>query len=174
MSFVAALAVYDLVEAFTQPGLVRLKWPNDVLLGGRKVSGILIESGSLPNGSDLWLAVGVGVNLTHTPEGLERPATSLSEHLGDAHPPAFESALQRLAEAFESWRMIWDRLGFEAIASAWTERAAGIGQTCVVRLDRETFDGVAEGLEPDGALRLRTAGGDVRRIHAGDVFFGEG
>lgn len=173
MSFVAALAVYDLVEGFTQPGSVRLKWPNDVLLADCKVSGILIESGTLPNGSDLWLAIGVGVNIAHAPMGLERPATSLAEHLGSSHVPTFEVALQRLAEAFETWSMTWDIQGFEAIASAWTERAAGIGQTCVVRLDRETFDGVAEGLEPDGALRLRTAGGELRRIHAGDVFFGE-
>ncbi len=155
-------------------GTVGLKWPNDVLLAGRKVSGILIESGTVKGEDGLWLAIGIGVNLAHAPDGLERPATSLAEHLGETRPPAFEDALQRLAEAFEGWRETWDNLGFGAIADAWTARAAGIGQTCVVRLDRETFDGVAEGLDPDGALRLRTAGGELRRIHAGDVFFGEG
>jgi len=174
MSFVAALAVHDLIEAYAPPGSVGLKWPNDVLLAGRKVSGILIESGALKGEGGLWLAIGIGVNLAHAPEGLERPATALVEHLVDTHPPVFEDALQRLAEAFELWREIWDAQGFEAIASAWTERATGIGLSCVVRLDQETFDGVAEGLDPDGALRLRTAGGELRRIHAGDVFFGEG
>lgn len=174
MSFVAALAVHDLVAAHAQPGTVRLKWPNDVLLGGRKVSGILIESGTLNGGGGLWLAIGIGVNLACAPEGLERPATSLAEHHSQGRAPAFEDALDRLAGAFEFWRGTWDAHGFEAIASTWTERAAGIGQPCVVRLDQETFDGVAEGLDPDGALRLRTAGGELRRIHAGDVFFGEG
>ena len=174
MSFVAALAVHDLVETHVPAGTVGLKWPNDVLLAGRKVSGILIESGTAKGEDGLWLAIGIGVNLAHAPDGLERPATSLAEHLGETRPPAFEDALQLLAEAFEGWRETWDNLGFGAIADAWTARAAGIGQTCVVRLDRETFDGVAEGLDPDGALRLRTAGGELRRIHAGDVFFGEG
>jgi len=174
VSFVAALAVHDLVAAYAPEGLTRLKWPNDVLLAGRKVSGILIESGPLPEGNGLWLAIGIGVNLAHAPHGLERPATALAEHLGDAPAPAFDDALQHLAKAFEVWRETWDAQGFEAIASAWTTRAAGMGEACVVRLDRETFDGVAEGLDPDGALRLRTADGELRRVHAGDVFFGEG
>ena len=175
MSFVAALAVHDLVDAYAPQHSVRLKWPNDVLLAGRKVSGILIESGTVKDGGGLWLAIGIGVNLGHAPEGLERPATCLAVHLTDKQPaPVFEDALQHLAGAFEGWRGVWDTQGFDAIATAWTARAAGIGQTCVVRLDRETFDGVAEGLDPDGALRLRTAGGELRRVHAGDVFFGEG
>jgi len=174
MSFVAALAVHDLIAAHAPAGTVGLKWPNDVLLAGRKVSGILIESGAVKSGGGLWLAIGIGVNLVHAPEGLERPATSLADHLGEGRLPSFEEAFDRLAEAFEAWRRIWEEQGFDAIAVAWTARAAGIGQACVVRLDRETFDGVAEGLDPDGALRLRTAGGELRRIHAGDVFFGEG
>jgi BirA family biotin operon repressor/biotin-[acetyl-CoA-carboxylase] ligase len=176
VAFVAALAVYDLIEAYAPLGSVRLKWPNDVLLAGRKVSGILIESGPLKEGGGLWLAIGIGVNLSHAPQGLERPATALAAHLGETHlvPPAFEDALQHLAKAFEVWRGTWDAQGFEAIASAWTARAVGMGETCVVRLDQETFGGVAEGLDPDGALRLRTADGALRRVHAGDVFFGEG
>jgi BirA family biotin operon repressor/biotin-[acetyl-CoA-carboxylase] ligase len=66
---------------------------------------------------------------------------------------------------------LWESSGFEAVARAWTARAQGLGKTCVARLGAETLEGVAEGLEGDGALRLRLASGELRRITAGDVFF---
>lgn len=176
VSFVAALAVHDLVSEFAEAGSAHLKWPNDVMLAGRKVSGILIESGVRSDDGGLWLAIGIGVNLAHAPDGLERPATALAGHLaqGRLGPPEFEAALESLSRYFGAWLNVWDQEGFEAISSAWAARASGIGQTCVVRLHQETFEGVAEGLDPDGALRLRTADGELRRVHAGDVFFGEG
>ena len=68
--------------------------------------------------------------------------------------------------------MLFRSLGFAPIAEAWTTRAHGLGETCTARLPTESVTGVAEGLDPDGALRLRTAAGQVRRITAGDVFFG--
>jgi BirA family biotin operon repressor/biotin-[acetyl-CoA-carboxylase] ligase len=170
IAFVAALAVADLASAFAPAGLVSLKWPNDTLLAGRKLSGILVESGARAEGG-LWLAVGVGVNLAHHPEGTERPATSLAAHIRRSPPTPLE-ALALLAEALERWRGIWDRLGFAPIAQAWTARAHGLGEACVARLPGETVQGVAEGLDPDGALRLRLADGRIRRITAGDVFFG--
>lgn len=79
-TFVAALAVADLLDVFVSPALVSIKWPNDVLLDGVKVSGILVESGAHANG-DLWLAVGIGVNLAHAPDDTERGATSIAERL---------------------------------------------------------------------------------------------
>ncbi len=169
ISFVAALAVHDLAAAYVPAALVTLKWPNDPLIAGRKTSGILVESGPHPAGG-LWLAVGVGVNLARPPENPERPATSFAEHMR-APPPKPLEALAVLAEAFERWRGIWERLGFPPIAEAWTARAHGLGEPCVARLPDEEVRGVAEGLDPDGALRLRTAAGVVRRITAGDVFF---
>jgi BirA family biotin operon repressor/biotin-[acetyl-CoA-carboxylase] ligase len=169
VSFVAALAVADLAGAYVSPTLVSLKWPNDPLIAGRKAAGILVESGAHPAGG-LWLAVGCGVNLATPPDNPERPATALSEHMR-APPPAPLEALAVLAEAFERWRTLWERLGFPPIAQAWTARAHGLGQPCTARLPDETITGVAEGLDGDGALRLRTAAGAVRRITAGDVFF---
>jgi BirA family biotin operon repressor/biotin-[acetyl-CoA-carboxylase] ligase len=83
-----------------------------------------------------------------------------------------DAALAILADAFSRRIEVWETYGFEPIADAWTARAHGLGQTCTVRLERETLEGVAEGLEADGALRLRLAEGGVRRITAGDVFFG--
>ena len=170
ISFVAALAVFDLAAAHVPAALISLKWPNDPLLGGLKTSGILVESGAHTAGG-LWLAVGIGVNLATPPVEADRPATAFSEHMR-APPPKPLEALNTLAAAFERWRGVWESVGFSAIASAWTERAHGLGQPCTARLANETIEGIAEGLDADGALRLRTAGGVVRRITAGDVFFG--
>jgi BirA family biotin operon repressor/biotin-[acetyl-CoA-carboxylase] ligase len=169
IAFVAALAVSDLIGAYLPSSLVSLKWPNDTLISGRKVSGVLVESGSL--GVDrIWLAVGMGVNLAQAPQNAERPATALSEHLRRP-PPAPLDALNQLAEAMEHWRSLWELSGFRPIAQAWSERAHGLGEPCVARLPTESVQGVAEGLDSDGALRLRLADGRIRRITAGDVFF---
>ena len=169
VSFVAALAVCDLVRGFVAPDLVRVKWPNDIMIGARKVSGILVESGRAPDGR-LWLAVGIGVNLAKPPEVTERPATAIAENMAGP-PPEPGQALKGLAAAFEDWMGVWNGVGFSAIARAWTERAYGLGEPCVARLPTETVAGVAEGLDEDGALRLRLPDGRERRINAGDVFF---
>jgi BirA family biotin operon repressor/biotin-[acetyl-CoA-carboxylase] ligase len=169
IAFVAALAVSDLIAAYISPALVSLKWPNDTLIGGRKVSGILVESGAL--GLDqIWLAVGMGVNLAHAPREVERPATALVEYLRRP-PPAPLEALETLAVSMERWRVLWETSGFGPIAEAWSGRAHGLGERCTARLPTESLEGIAEGLDPDGALRLRLDDGSVRRITAGDVFF---
>jgi len=169
VSFVAALAVCDLARDHLPAERVRLKWPNDVLAGGRKLAGILVESGRHASGA-LWLVVGVGVNLAGAPDIPERPATSLAAE--GAAPPSPDAALARLADAMAGWLGVWDSQGFSAIAEAWTARAYGLGQPCIARLNAESVEGLAEGLDVDGSLRLRLPGGAVRRITAGDVFFG--
>lgn len=171
-AFVAALAAADLCEAYVPAALVRIKWPNDVLIAGAKVAGILIESGTLADGR-LWLAVGCGVNLASAPVDTPYPATSLAAHLrgGVNDPPPPVEAMGAFAAAFGRWMAIWEEGGFEPIARAWTARAGGLGGTCVARLGAETVEGIAEGLDGDGALRLRLRTGEVRRITAGDVFF---
>ncbi len=171
VSFVAALAAAELAEACLGPGAARLKWPNDLLVHGRKAVGILVESGARADGQ-LWLAVGIGVNLAHAPQDVERPATAFADHMA-APPPKPLDALEVLAEAFERWRLRWERDGFAPIAEGWTERAMGLGERCVARLPNATLTGLAEGLDQDGALRLRLDDGSLARITAGDVFFGE-
>lgn len=171
LSFVAALAAADLALTCLGPGAARLKWPNDVMVYGRKAVGILIESGTRPDGA-LWLAVGIGINLAHAPTNVERPATSFAEHMA-TQPPAPLDALEVLATRFEHWRALWAANGFGPIAEGWTCHAQGMGETCVARLPNQTHKGIAEGLDLDGALRLRLDDGTVLRITAGDVFFGE-
>ncbi|HET9159285.1 MAG TPA: biotin--[acetyl-CoA-carboxylase] ligase, partial [Caulobacteraceae bacterium] len=169
ISFVAALAASDLVRAFVDPAKVRVKWPNDIMIGDEKCAGILVESGKAPDGR-LWLAVGVGVNLAHPPQISERPATTLARHMPPP-PPEPPRAIEGLAAAFEDWRHVWHANGFAAIGKAWINRAYRLGETCTARLPAETVTGIAEGLDGDGALRLRLADGSLRRITAGDVFF---
>lgn len=173
LTFVAALAVYDLVARYVPPCLVSIKWPNDVLLDGKKVSGILLESGSLGAGY-LWLAIGIGVNLKVEPLGTERPATCIADHLNadQANAPAFEDAAHALAETFDHWFNIWQVQGFATVLKAWIERSPGIFGPCIARLTNETIEGVADGVEADGALRLRVSDGTIRIVSAGDVFFG--
>jgi BirA family biotin operon repressor/biotin-[acetyl-CoA-carboxylase] ligase len=170
LSFVAALAAADLADTCLGSGAARLKWPNDVLVFGRKAVGILVESGARPDGR-LWLAVGIGVNLAHAPGGAERPATSFAEHMPGPPPKPLDAA-EVLAGRFETWRKLWATQGFAPIAQAWTARAHGLGERCEARLPSRTLTGIAEGMDPDGALRLRLDDGALERITAGDVFFG--
>lgn len=170
LSFAAALAVGDLASAHVDPDLVRLKWPNDVLVDGGKVCGILLESGAHADGG-LWLAVGIGVNLAHHPENAERPATDLSVHGAKVSP---EQAVETLAARFDHWRLKWAQAGFAPLREAWISRAMGLGEPCTVRLQDETLQGVFADLHEDGSLRLDLPGGARRFISAGDVFFPQG
>ena len=172
VSFVAAVALCETVNALAGAGASRLRWPNDLYVGGRKAAGILLESGPRPGGG-LWLAIGIGVNLAVSPpaDQVERPATALVDIPGFS-PPSPADFLVRLAGRFEAWRLVWSRDGFAPVAAAWTRLAEGLGGPCTARLPDRTLSGLAEALDADGALRLRVEGGGIVRITAGDVFFG--
>src|SRR5690606_24644623 len=141
LSFAAALAAADLAERFLGADIVSAKWPNDLLIGGRKAAGILVEPGARPDGRR-WRAVGIGLNRAAAPVAAERPSSTFAEHMAGA-PPSPQDALEVLATAFETWRSLWASRGFAAIAQGWTLRAHGLGQPCVARLPAETVEGVA-------------------------------
>jgi BirA family transcriptional regulator, biotin operon repressor / biotin---[acetyl-CoA-carboxylase] ligase len=169
LSFAAALSVYDVARASCQAADVALKWPNDVLIGGAKCSGILLESGGEQNGILPWLAVGIGINLAHAPEGTPYPATALNRH-GAAQTP--DAALTLLAAAWARWFEAWRRDGFAALRDAWLARAQGLGQPIVARLADNSLNGVFEGLDGGGGLQLRLADGTLKTISSGEIFFG--
>ena len=173
LAFVAGVAAAETIAAYVPPSLVALKWPNDVLVAGRKACGMLMESGPAPGGG-IWAAVGIGINLATYPEGVERPATALAEHLSHdlTRVPTPDEALAVLSKAFDEALALWLNEGFAPVRLAWLARAGGLGGPCTARLERETVTGVAEGLDADGALLLRLPDGKLRRITAGDVFFG--
>ena len=165
LSFAAALSVAD-VAAHVAPGAaITVKWPNDVLVEGRKVAGILLESGSDAKGS--WLAVGIGINLAAAPENTEFPAAALAEF---AQAPSPDETLALLAARFAHWYAGWMNGGFETLRTAWLARAGGLGFPIRARLTNETRHGVFEGIDASGALLLNEQG-RISAIAAGEVFF---
>lgn len=162
LGFAAALAVADLVTHFAPQAGVTVKWPNDVLADGRKLSGILLEAGSG------WLAIGIGINLAEHPVDTEFPATSLAA-LG-VPPPTPDMALTMLATRFAHWFSLWQSQGFAPLRTAWLERAGGLGLPIRARLPHGERHGAFEGIDATGALLLREASG-LQTITAGEVFF---
>ncbi len=165
LSFAAALAVSDVAAQVAPCTAITVKWPNDVLADGRKVAGILLETGSDAKGS--WLAVGIGINLAAAPEGTEFPAAALAEF---ASPPSPDEALALLAGAFAHWYAGWMNGGFETLRTAWLARAGGLGLPIRARLPNETRHGLFEGIDGSGALLLNEQG-RISAIAAGEVFF---
>lgn len=167
LSFLTAVALGEALESFAGPGLLSFKWPNDVLLRGRKVSGILLESESGPDNQLAWLSIGIGVNLAEHPTDSEFPATSFPAEGFAAPEPG--AALERLAASMAAWLTRWREGGFAPVREAWLARAARLGEPIRVRLANETLDGTFSALDDQGCLVLTGAGG-ARRISAGDVF----
>ncbi|CUX82203.1 MAG: bifunctional biotin operon repressor / biotin-[acetyl-CoA-carboxylase] ligase BirA [Roseibaca calidilacus] len=164
-SFVASLALQDaLVTATGRAESFALKWPNDVLLHGAKLAGILLET------SGPYLVIGIGVNLVDHPEpepGALRPVSLMGETGLRVTP---EELLDLLAPAFAHWQAQFTAYGFAPIRTAWLARAARLGERIVARTVTDTHDGTFEGIDADGALLLRAAHG-LRTIPAADVFF---
>ncbi|MGQ0742343.1 MAG: biotin--[acetyl-CoA-carboxylase] ligase [Alphaproteobacteria bacterium] len=168
LSFAAALAAGETVAAYVPDARTTLKWPNDVLLDGRKIAGVLLESQRRAQSGPVdWLVAGTGINLVHFPSDAEFPATALSAHV-DAPEP--EDALGRLAANWTKWYETWMSTGFAPVRDAWLARAEGLGGRIRARLATRELDGRFEGLADDGALLLRGANG-LSRISAGEVFF---
>lgn len=161
LALVAAVALAEAAEAFgAHP---RIKWPNDLLVDGAKLSGILLERAGEA------VVVGLGVNLAHHPEGIDRPATSLAATIGHAPEPG--EFLTVLADGFARWLYRWRAEGLGPVRARWLEKAHPIGAALTARLpDGSSLDGLFDGLDAMGALRLRLADGDVHVIHAADVF----
>jgi BirA family biotin operon repressor/biotin-[acetyl-CoA-carboxylase] ligase len=162
LSLVAGLAVHEAVLArMAAPHHLQLKWPNDLLLGGAKVAGILMER------SGNSAVVGIGVNLAAAPAMPDRAASSLRT-IGPA--PERDSFARDLAGTFERELARWRQFGLEPIIARWLAAAHPVGSPLSVHgPDGARLAGAFDGLAPDGALRLRLADGSLRVIHAGDV-----
>ena len=171
LSFVAALAVLDLVDG-SLPGRARCKWPNDVLVDGGKVAGVLLESALGPGGRVDWVVLGIGVNLASHPriDGAI-PSTSLAEADGPTLAP--DDALPLVLAALARRRREWETQGFAAVRSTWLARAHGLGGSVTVANGERRVTGVFEGLDEEGALVLAQPGGELLSIAAGDVLFGD-
>jgi len=168
LCFVVALAVRDAVSAVS-PALsakLKLKWPNDLLLDGAKLAGILIEAESV--GGKTIAAAGVGVNCAHSPDDLADRATSLAVYDAAIMPAALMAELSRTMLARLTQ---WDcGARFAAIRSEWLSHAAGIGGDIHVRLAERELTGTFETLDAMGRLMLRLPGGALEAVTAGEVF----
>ena len=165
LSFVAALATHDAIAACAPALAARLgfKWPNDVLLAGAKLAGILIEAeGTRP----LLVAVGIGVNCRHHPAATDFPATDLA---AAGAPVTVEDLFAALSIAMVRRLREWDT-GFAPIRAAWLARAGGLGGEFTARLGTRDLTGRFETLDEAGRLVLRLPDGAVETIAAGEVF----
>lgn len=172
LSFVAAVALGEALGPLLPAGVEpAYKWPNDVLLNGRKVAGLLLEASTV--GERLaWVVVGVGVNVAHHPEQVGEgalPATSLAAAgVREASP---RDVAEAFAVRFAALRATWEREGFEPVRAKWLARAFGLGRPVTVNLDDERFEGHFEAIDGDGALLAALPSGERRRVTAAQVFF---
>ncbi len=169
LSFVAALAVIGALDRWLDAADAQLIWPNDVHVGGAKISGILLET--VPRGEEMALVVGIGINIRHHPDLVERRTTSLHALGKSGATP--DTVLVDMASGLLLWYERWRREGFAPIREAWLARARGVGQPIVARFGGAEIPGVFGDLDGTGALVLIPPCGAPRRITAGEVHFEE-
>jgi BirA family biotin operon repressor/biotin-[acetyl-CoA-carboxylase] ligase len=146
-----------------------IKWPNDLLAGGRKLCGILAETAEGARGRAVVLGVGVNLDARAFPEELRDTATSVASQTGRAPDPErlLAALLRALAARYET---LHEPGGAARVIGEWESRSTyAHGRRVRVALDAETFDGTTRGLAPDGALRVETDAGQLRTVAAGDV-----
>ncbi len=162
LALVAGVVLAEIIQAYAPRASVAIKWPNDILIGGAKLAGILLE-----RAGDA-IVIGIGVNLAHHPENLDRAVTSLLANGADVHP---QTCCEEVSTVSTRWVARWRSEGIAPVRAAWLKAGHPIGTALAVHLgDGESIEGLFDGLSDEGALRLRLADGAVRVIHAGDVF----
>jgi len=176
--FVAGVAACDALKTLV-PGEAppRCKWPNDLMIRGRKVGGILAEASTDPAGICEFVVLGIGINVAHHPPEMAWPATSLvasgAEGAGAGGAAAgtadAEGVLERLVASWDEWHRRWRADGFVPVRAAWLERAFALGQTIQLSHDRGARRGRFLGLDASGALVLETIAGKRETHHFGDV-----
>ncbi len=162
LSFVAATALADAVALLVPGADVALKWPNDLLLDGKKAAGILLETETKDSRID-WVVLGMGVNIAKAPDY----AAKLNDASDGIDPDTLmDAVLAALHNRYARWLVD----GFAQIRADWLARAAGLGGRITVRLPDSELEGVFAGLDDDGTLLLEQDGGAQKRIASGEVF----
>lgn len=176
LGFVTGLALHEAVEAVIGIGAPRLslKWPNDLLLDGAKISGMLLEGHRIGPAGNLAIVIGIGVNVAFAPTGTPYPATALASiKPGLTREKVFLALSSSFARTFAAWRASAHMNAadpFGPIRSLWLERAAGIGREVTLRLPSGEKKGIFEGLDRFGRLQLKGPSG-LELIDAGDLYF---
>jgi BirA family biotin operon repressor/biotin-[acetyl-CoA-carboxylase] ligase len=168
----AALRQVSVEAALRSPGSNRLnfslKWPNDVLAGQHKLAGILLEAETV--GTGLAVVVGIGTNVVAAPEGTPTPATSLK---GLGVEVSAEDLFATLSDGWAEFRGLWNGgRGFAEIRKLWLDRAAGLGQEVAITSGGAPIEGTFDTIDEQGCMIVRTKGGQIVPVSAGDVYFG--
>ena len=150
-----------------EPEAVRIKWPNDILLDGRKCVGILIESERLPDGRQA-VVIGAGINVAAAPDGQPYGVTTLADN---GFKGNLEDVFRAIAIEVEAALALWrGGRGFADVRAGWLERARGLGQAIRVNLPDRSIDGIFHALDTEGRLVLKRDDGALEAHSAGDVF----
>ena len=166
LAFIAAVAAHDMARAIAPAHDVRCKWPNDLLVDGRKIAGILAEAAARPNGDTDFVVLGCGINVAHHPAESRWPATSFAA-LGAGASTG--DVLLTLADALARWMTIWRNDGFDAIRAAWSQRSFELGRPMALDLGQSKVAGGFAGIDSSGGLLLDLAGGRRETISYGEV-----
>lgn len=169
LSFLIAVSLHKAIASFLPADAdIRVKWPNDILINGRKCVGILLESKTGSHGALDYIVVGTGINIATYPEIKEGlPAISLKEAGARV---TVEKLLSAYAYSFLESYSQWKSEGFAPIRQAWLDRAVALGKRITVNLPDKSFEGRFSGLDEAGALILELDNGETRLITAGEVF----
>jgi len=170
LSLLAAVALADMLGKQSPDHVdLKLKWPNDMLVDGAKVAGILLESAGDSAGRLTHVILGLGLNIAWCPLNVDYPVTSLrAAGFQEQSPKAWLSAY---AISLETWLDRWQKDGFAEIREFWREWGYGLGDPIRLRLDQEDIDGRFLDLTDSGAILIEHADGTRRELMAGDVAF---
>lgn len=170
LSLVAGVATIDAIRKagpLASGETLRLKWPNDILIGAAKAGGILVESSTRGRKEAMVAVIGIGLNLGSAPTDLGRAATYLTAHGLTLSP---REALCFLVREMDAWLKTWDEgAGFAGVRQAWLERAGPVGEPLSVLANEGPIEGRFAGLDAEGALMIAESGGRVRHFNYGDV-----
>ncbi|MBS0558771.1 MAG: biotin--[acetyl-CoA-carboxylase] ligase [Proteobacteria bacterium] len=170
-ALIAALGMIEAVSGFVpDPARLVLKWPNDVLLDGRKLAGVRLDAQAKPDGTFDWLVMGCGINLAHAPDLPDRQAACLAEA---APPPAPRDVAEALLDRLANWRSVRMAEGLGPVRAAWLARAQTVGTALRLSYNGRVIGGSFAGLAEDGALLLAT-GGRVEAFSTGEVLLSSG
>jgi BirA family biotin operon repressor/biotin-[acetyl-CoA-carboxylase] ligase len=172
LSFVAALAALETARLHVADGAkLSVKWPNDILIEGKKAAGILAETAAISATGELAIAIGCGLNVSHVPNETPYPVTCLAHHGCTAsRDDVFAALAVAMSEQLAAWST---GEGFDIIRQCWLAQAAGLGGRASVEGGQGRIAGTFVNLAADGALILRLDNGEQRAIYGGEVTFEE-
>jgi BirA family biotin operon repressor/biotin-[acetyl-CoA-carboxylase] ligase len=166
LSFVACVAVGEGLRSLMPPGhLLRYKWPNDLLLNGKKAAGLLLESMAIPESNKTGYLIGCGLNLIAYPLTARYPTTSFQN---EGIYLSLEAVLQRVVSSLQRTLALWRKEGFSPIYELWMQDVAGLETKITFDLQGLSQEGIFKGIDKEGALILKTSQG-LKKFKAGEI-----